>query len=227
MCTNRHVHLGLILFRKPGMSDRSTIDSHELHVLATAAPVQRPHAEAQFDADRSAALTEAFRSNRAAIYAVARRLCGSDLAPDVTQEVFLRVWRNPSAFDASRGPISQYLLMVTRAVSIDHLRRDASRRARDTREVTVDRRPAVDTSERIIAAADRDRISDALAGLSGVEREAIIGAFYDHLTYRQVSVQLGVPEGTVKSRIRHALQKLRFELTDLAPFQPEPPRAVQ
>ncbi|MEO7399116.1 MAG: sigma-70 family RNA polymerase sigma factor [Ilumatobacteraceae bacterium] len=162
-----------------------------------------------------AALTEAFRQNRTAIYAVARRICGEDAAADVTQEVFLRVWKNFAKFDADRGSIRQYLLTIARGVSIDHLRRDASRRTRDRVDVSLDRQPTVDGIQRLLERHDAARVASALALLSPNERNAIVAAFFEEMSYREVALRLGIPEGTAKSRIRLGLQKLRGELRDL------------
>ncbi len=164
---------------------------------------------------RHVALTEAFRCNRTAIYALARRICGDDAAADVTQEVFLRVWRRPELFDASRGSMRQYLLTLARGVSIDHLRRDVARRARDMREMLTEGLANPDGMQRTIERESAQRVVSALGGLNSPEREAIIAAFYDDMSYRDVAFRLGIPEGTAKSRIRLGLQKMRSELDDL------------
>lgn len=167
------------------------------------------------DIDRARALTEEFRANRITIYEIARRVCGEDSAADVTQEVFLRVWKHPEQFDASRGSMRSYLLTVSRGVAIDFLRRDTARRIRDDRLISQNRETHLDIGQRLARKEAITRVAKALDQLSHSERDAIVAAFYEDITYREVAVQLGVPEGTVKSRIRHGLQKLRTELQDL------------
>jgi len=169
----------------------------------------------EHEIDRSRELTEAFRINRKAIYTLARRICGGDAAADVTQEVFLRAWKWPDRFDAARGSIRQYLLVLARGVSIDHLRRETAGRARELRAVRSDRSRSSDGSLQILDAESATRLASALAALTDSEREAIVSAFFGDASYREVASRLGIPEGTVKSRIRLGLRKLRVELRDL------------
>lgn len=154
----------------------------------------------------------AFRDHRSVIYGIARRFCGDDAAADVTQEVFLRVWNNPMAFDAARGNLRQYMSTIARGIAIDHLRRRTSRRDRDirhaSREVDVDH----DLTHRLIDSEIADRVRVALERLHSNERHAIMMAFFGDMTYREVALRLGVAEGTAKSRIRSGLSKLRDEL---------------
>ena len=108
-----------------------------------------------------------------------------------------------------------YLLTVSRGVAIDFLRRDTARRIRDDRLISQNRETHLDVGQRLARKEAITRVAQALDQLSHSERDAIVAAFYEDITYREVAVQLGVPEGTVKSRIRHGLQKLRTELQDL------------
>ena len=162
---------------------------------------------------RAAILIRAFRDNRHAMYAVARRTCGDDCAADVVQEVFLRVWRS-FAFDPARGSMRSYLLTVTRGVAVDMVRRNAAARRRDCigtqrTDLTDD-----DSDGAMWRAADKSRVDAALDLLHAREREVVLAAFYDGLTHRQIAVRLALPEGTVKSRIRVAMTKLRYHLRD-------------
>ncbi|MEO7397497.1 MAG: sigma-70 family RNA polymerase sigma factor [Ilumatobacteraceae bacterium] len=161
------------------------------------------------------ALTEEFRQSRTTIYGIARRICGEDAAADVTQEVFLRVWRNCDRFEMQVGSIRPYLLTVARGVSIDHLRREIARRVRDDRSASGTAESPIDGIQLAIERERGVRLAAALCVLSNVERDAIRAAFFDDMTYREVAARFGIPEGTAKSRIRLGLRKLRLALRDL------------
>jgi RNA polymerase sigma-70 factor (ECF subfamily) len=162
--------------------------------------------------DRTALLIPAFRDNRHAMYRAARSICGDDCAADVVQEVFLRVWRS-FAFDPTRGSMRSYLLTVTRGVAVDMVRRNAAARRRDC--VGTQRTATTDDADGAMwRDADKSRVDAALDLLHAREREVVVAAFYDGLTHRQIAVRLALPEGTVKSRIRVAMTKLRYHLRD-------------
>ncbi len=191
------------------------VDSNLVDASRTDRHGLAPVAPSSLNGDLTAALTDTFRANRQAIYGLARRICGDDAAADVTQEVFLRVWKRPDLFDADRGSMRQYLLTLTRGVSIDHLRREVARRARDLRQILTETNPSGDSSQGILDGESATRVMSALGELTHSERDAIVAAFYDDMTYREVASRLGIPEGTAKSRIRLGLRKLRGELRDL------------
>lgn len=153
------------------------------------------------------ALAEVYERHRAPTGALARRLCGDDLADDVVQDVFLRLWQSPGSFDANRGSLRSYLLMLTRGRAIDLLRSGASRRNRENVvHSTHSRRLGVDPSG---GNGEYDgRGDELLSELSIHQREAIFLAFYVGYTYREVARVLGQPEGTIKSRIRAGLGRL-------------------
>jgi len=157
-------------------------------------------------------IVEAFRESRSAIYGIARRYCGDDAAADVTQDVFLRVWNNPTAFDAARGNLGQYMCTLARGIAIDHLRRRTSRQNRDVRHASSAPAADSDLAHRLIDSEAADRVRQALGHLQSGERHAIMMAFFGEMTYREVAIRLGVAEGTAKSRIRAGLAKLREEL---------------
>lgn len=154
------------------------------------------------------ALAEVYERHGAPAGMLARRLCGDDLADDVVQDVFLRLWQSPGSFDANRGSLRSYLLMLTRGRAIDLLRSGASRRNREhvvqsthTRRMGVDPPDGVDEYD--------VRGTDALLSqLSSHQREAIFLAYYVGYSYREVAQVLGQPEGTIKSRIRAGLGRL-------------------
>jgi RNA polymerase sigma-70 factor (ECF subfamily) len=167
--------------------------------------------------DQAALLFDAFALHRHTLYAIARRLVGPDLAADVVQEVITRAWSHRDRYDPARGSMRAYLVTMTRGTSIDLIRRMSSQRARDERHrstsITWD-----ETNElhELIRDQEALRVSAALDVLTPDERALIVTAFYGaDVTYRQLAMDFDLPEGTVKSRIRSALHKLRCALADL------------
>jgi RNA polymerase sigma-70 factor (ECF subfamily) len=140
------------------------------------------------------------------VYAVALRvLQETTAAEDVLQDVFMQLWRNPDAFDASRGSLAAWLAVISRHRSIDRLRK---------------RRPELDIEDCVIAGSTdlRDetersllieKVRAALADLDPKQREAIELAYFGGLTHTEVAEKTGEPLGTIKTRIRTALQHLR------------------
>jgi RNA polymerase sigma-70 factor (ECF subfamily) len=153
-----------------------------------------------------------------AVYSLALRVLSDESdAEDVVQEVFAQAWRQASRYDASRGPVVAWLLTMTRTRAIDRIR---ARRARpDTGASAGDDRlpelalPLVDPVEVLDAAQDAARVRTALQDLPALQRLAIELAFFEGLTQSEVAERLEQPLGTVKTRIRLGLLKLRDALT--------------
>jgi RNA polymerase sigma-70 factor (ECF subfamily) len=156
------------------------------------------------------ALAELYTRHGVAALAVARRVLSDRvLAEEVVQEVFLRLWRLPERYDAARGPLRSFLLAQVHGRSVDVLRAENARRSRELRDAFRSPR-SDDTLEReVVALQTGDAVRRALATLSDVERVAIELAYFGGHTYREVAVILEEPEGTVKSRIRSGLQRLK------------------
>ena len=167
------------------------------------------------DTDCDHVLTTAFRDHGSTVYGIACRIVGGDAAGDVTQNVFLRLWRRPEAFDPARGSLRVYLSVLTRGMSVDHLRAQTSTRERDDRLAGREEYEDDVALQRIVNAHANKRVRCELARIEAVDRDAIILAFYEGLSYREVAVRLGIPEGTAKSRIRRGLTDLRTALNDL------------
>jgi RNA polymerase sigma-70 factor (ECF subfamily) len=158
-----------------------------------------------------AALAEAHRRYAGAVATLAERILRDRArAEEVGQEVFLRLWQRPDRFDAGRGSLRTFLLTCAHTRSVDVLRADASRRAREERDLAVRRTAAVPAWPDDELTLD---VLDALGSLTAAERQTIGLAYLYGYSYREVAALLGVPEGTVKSRIRAALGRLRASLT--------------
>lgn len=136
------------------------------------------------------------------------------LAEEVAQEVFLRLWREPERFDPSRGSLRSFLLSITHSRAIDLLRSETSRRAREERA----RRRAdggYDLEQEIFDVTTAENVRGAVSKLPDPERKAIELAYFGGHTYREVAAIMKEPEGTVKSRIRSALRRMRHELASV------------
>jgi RNA polymerase sigma-70 factor (ECF subfamily) len=161
------------------------------------------------------ALAEVYRRHGRAVYGLARRvLLDAAEAEDVVQEVFLRLWREPERFDPERGSLRSFLLAQAHGRAVDAVRSSSSRRARETRDAARTARAQYDMQHEAWDLALADQVTRAMGELSDDERRAIELAYFDGRTYREVARELEQPEGTVKSRIRSGMRRLRDVLVD-------------
>lgn len=156
------------------------------------------------------ALRVIFDRHAGAMLGLARRVLGDDgEAQDIVQEVLTRLWVEPDRYDACRGRLRSFLYRETHSRAIERLR---SLRARRLREASPRARWAEvvpdDLEEEVVGSLRSETVRRALLGLSPDERTVIICAYYGGLTYRETATRLGLPEGTVKSRIRSGLRRL-------------------
>lgn len=154
------------------------------------------------------------------VFSVAYRvLHDSHLAQDVTQEVFLRLWRQPTSFDPERGRFVSWLMSVTRNRALDEIRR-LSRRARseDGSEDPVADLATVDRLDDPVLGAElaeqREAVRAAMTRLPPEQRRVIELAYFAGLTQAEIAERTGDPLGTVKTRIRLGMRKLREALAE-------------
>ncbi|HEX2048828.1 MAG TPA: sigma-70 family RNA polymerase sigma factor [Acidimicrobiales bacterium] len=164
---------------------------------------------------REDALAEVYRRHGGAAFALALRLLNDrQLAEEVLQEVFVRLWNTPERFDPARGSLRAYLLAQTHGRAVDLLRSETARRRREEREARESTSLGPDIEREVIDLTVSEKVKEVVAGLPADERRAIELAYFGGHTYRQVAVLLEAPEGTVKSRIRSGLRRLRTELAE-------------
>ncbi len=140
------------------------------------------------------------------VYAVALRvLQDTGAAEDVLQDIFLQLWRNPGAFDASRGNMAAWLAVIARNRAIDTLRR---RRPQDDIEDVV-----LSVEADLASEADRSRamekVRGAMQAMPAPQRSALEMAYFEGLTHAEIAEKTGEPLGTIKTRIRVGLISLR------------------
>lgn len=199
--------LAAALAFRPGSAGTDVDDEEDLRRLAAG------------DGDAAARL---YDRHARGVYSLALRIVNDEGdAEDVVQEVFAQAWRQAARYDASRGVVGAWLLMMTRSRAIDKLR---SARARpDSRAVddprVIEEMPAVlrDAPSRIIDAENARLAQRALAELPLLQRLVIELAYYEGLTQREIAERLEQPLGTVKSRLRLGLLKLRDALAEGRP----------
>lgn len=134
-------------------------------------------------------------------------------AAEVTQDVYLQVWREAARFDPALGTVLSWLLMLAHRRAVDRVRSARSATLREDRyAATHSERPYDQASERAQANLEAQRVRNALHDLTEAQREAISLAYFAGYTHREVAVLLDLPLGTAKTRIRDGLIRLRDAL---------------
>jgi RNA polymerase sigma-70 factor (ECF subfamily) len=161
------------------------------------------------------ALAEVYRRHGGAVHALSRRILQSDpSAEEITQEVFLDLWKHPEKFDAQRGTLRSFLLARTHGKSVDFVRSEVARRRREERTSYATATAGYDIDHEVWDMAIADQVKEALAELPVELRQPIELAYFGGHTYRVVAEMLNQPEGTIKSRIRSGLGRLRVNLAE-------------
>jgi RNA polymerase sigma-70 factor (ECF subfamily) len=191
---------------------------------AVTTPARRPE-DAEGDADLlrriragdPTAVDGLYERFRRPAFALARRILADDvLAEDVLQEVFLSIWRDPSAFERGRGTVASWLLAMVHHKAVDSVRREESqrrRRALAEEERILDEPVATrDVDDDVWTRMVSEQVRTALGGLSAPQREALTLAYYGGYTQREVAALTGTPLGTVKTRMLSGMRRLKQEL---------------
>jgi len=138
-----------------------------------------------------------------------------DDAEEVVQDVFWKIWHRNLQYDPLRGRFSTWLFAIARNEALDHLRRRRVRAARAEDPPPIAEAAGTEDPEQLTYLADRRRaLTHALAALTAPERDVLRLAFFQGCSHSEVAERTGEPLGTVKSRIRRAVDKLRESLQD-------------
>lgn len=158
-----------------------------------------------------AAVAELYDATSKAVFGLALRILGDyALAEDVVVEVYAQVWGSASSYDAQRGTPLSWLMTVTRSRSIDVLRSRQRMRRTEPLETAGETPTNAPGPEELSSTGEQRRvISYALARLSLEQRQVIEMAYYSDLSHSEIAARLGQPLGTVKTRIRTGLLRLR------------------
>ncbi len=158
------------------------------------------------------ALAEIYDLFAPLVYGLARRVTAdAEAAGDVTQEVFVGLWERPLSFDPAKGSLRTWLATLAHRRAVDWVRRESRhRRPPPYLEREGNGHPTVE--EVVVEGELAQGVRRGLHALPGPLREVLELAYYRGLTYREVAVTLGIPEGTAKSRIRSALARLASDL---------------
>jgi len=163
-------------------------------------------------ADESA-LTEVYDCHAPSAFALALRITGDRAgAEDAVQEAFVELWHRPERYDPGLGSLRTWLCTIARRRAIDWLRRQSTQQVYLTR--LAGQAPVEPTVEDdVIGAATAKAVRESVRALPVLYRDAIALAYYYGLSYREVAVELGIPEGTAKSRLRSGLRLLADKMS--------------
>ncbi|KUI27626.1 RNA polymerase subunit sigma [Mycobacterium sp. IS-1496] len=163
---------------------------------------------AQRDVDAFAAL---YDRTRARVYGmVTRVLRDPGYSEETTQDIYLQVWRSASTYDPKAGSPMAWLLTLAHRRAVDRVRSEEAASQRESRYGAASVDPPVDhVADSVILLDERRRVVDCMASLSDLQREAIQLAYYEGLTYVQVSERLSANLATIKSRMRDGIRGLK------------------
>ena len=170
------------------------------------------------EGDRDA-FDELYRRYSAAAYGLAYRLTAQQLlAQDVVHDAFLALWRAPEAYDPARGPFRTFFLSLVHHRAVDTVRREERLRARTERAANLEPVHDEDVAEAVTEDAflgvRRKEVREALAALPADQRQVLEMAYFQGKTQVQISEEIGIPLGTVKTRTLAAMRKLRRTLEE-------------
>lgn len=129
-------------------------------------------------------------------------------AEEIAQDVFTEIWQHAARYDPAKSSVVAWVLMITRGRAIDRVR-SVTAGARRERQTAFEAVPWDEVSETADDASDREQLREALVTLNGAQREVVMLSFYAGYSHSEIAVVLDIPVGTVKSRLRSALARLR------------------
>jgi RNA polymerase sigma-70 factor (ECF subfamily) len=157
------------------------------------------------------AFDHVYREMAGAVFGLARRVLRDPAqAEEVAQEVMVEVWRTASRFDSAKGSPRAWMLTIAHRRAVDRVRAEQSAHDREVKHAAKSAEIEFDeVSETVEARLEAQRVRHCLGGLTDLQRESVTLAYYGGYTYPQVAELLGAPLGTVKTRMRDGLTRLR------------------
>lgn len=187
---------------------------------------ERPHRAAVWSRDRvwaeylsrmrsgdESALARLYDESAGFLYGIALKMTANAAdAEEVVSDVYLQVWRGSLSWNAERGSIFVWMSMMCRSRCIDKIR---SRAAHARLEVALTQAAASTSDDETVASIERHALRRAMEKLAQPERELLTLAFFSGLTHTELSAKLNAPLGTVKARLRRAVERLRCEIAEM------------
>lgn len=163
------------------------------------------------DRDAFAAL---YDETAARVFGLVKRLLRDHAqSEEVTQEIFLEIWQTAARYDQNKGGAMAWMLTMAHRRAVDRVRASQASRDRDVRIGIRDHAPAFDSVvENVEIAIESERVKEAMMRLTELQRQAVQLAYFGGYSHREVSAMLSVPIGTVKTRFRDGMIRLRDEL---------------
>jgi len=144
---------------------------------------------------------------------IKRLLIDHSQSEEVAQEVFLEIWQNATRYEPGKGSAVTWMLTMAHRRAVDRVRASQSSRDRDVKIGIRDFEPGFDqVSESVEVRVEHDRVTRALARLTELQRQAVKLAYYGGLSHSEIAAHLSIPIGTVKTRLRDGMIRLRDEL---------------
>lgn len=163
----------------------------------------------------TSALSELYDLYSTRVYSLAAAILGNSMAAqEVVQDTFIKLWQSPHLYQPLEGKFTSWLLTITRRLAIDHLRREQRRSGQST-SIDDDHFPELHDIKQDEQARWRD-LRHIMDEIPEEQREVILLAYYRGLSQSEIAIYLGVPIGTVKTRLRLGMEKLRtaYKLTE-------------
>ncbi|HEX7835410.1 MAG TPA: sigma-70 family RNA polymerase sigma factor [Pseudolysinimonas sp.] len=160
------------------------------------------------------AFAELYDRTASRVFGLVKRLLRDhSQSEEVTQEIFLEIWQTASRYDADKGGAMAWMLTMTHRRAVDRVRASQSSRDRDTRIGIRDFAPEFDSvAENVEIQIESERVKEAMKRLTELQRQAVSLAYFGGYSHSEVSQMLKVPIGTVKTRLRDGMIRLRDEL---------------
>lgn len=178
--------------------------------MTGAVPSEDAHIVGRMARGEASALAELYDRHASSVYALGRRILSDPQdAEDVVQEVFAQAWKQAGRYDPARGTVLSWLIVMTRTRAIDRLRTRRGRLPLPDGAAYEPPDPGPGQEQGAISAERVRRLRAALHGLAQAQRTAIELAYFEDLSQSEIAARLQEPLGTIKTRIRAGLQRLR------------------